>query len=183
MYLTAFLHREALLDITNRWLSNRLWDEDPLTITKIITYDSFAAWEMLLEFIDELLKPLISVPLHKKKLRDKKELKDFICNVNFSGSKHVQNLISSYRNMSEFYYVGSPMAGYVYYTEHRRLACISRFKRVKRIAEKASRYASMILSESVKTTARELNGVNYNHANSVQEKSFEQQRRREESFY
>ena len=172
MYLTAFLHREALFDITNRWLSNRLREDDPLAITKIITYDSFAAWEMLQEFIDALLTPLIRAPLHKRKLRDKKELKDFICNVNFRSSEHIQNLVASYRNMSEFYYVGSPMAGYIYYNEHRRLACISRFKRVKRIAEKASRYASMILSETVKTTARELTDPMVNHADSTTEKSF-----------
>ncbi len=174
MYLTAFLHREALFDITNRWLSNRLRDEDPLTITKIITYDSFAACEMLLEFVDELLKPLFRAPLHRRKLKDKKELKDFICNVNFQSPEHVQKLITSYRDMSEFYYVGSPMAGYIYYNEHRRLACISRFKRVKRIAEKASRYASMILSESVKTTAQELTGLTFNHLNSIPAKSVDQ---------
>ena len=171
MYLTAFLHREALFDITNRWLSNRLREDDPLAITKIITYDSFAAWEMLQEFIDALLTPLIRAPVHKRKLRDKKELKDFICNVNFRSSEHIQNLVASYRNMSEFYYVGSPMAGYIYYNEHRRLACISRFKRAKRIAEKASRYASMILSETVKTTARELTDLMVNHADSTTEKS------------
>ena len=174
MYLTAFLHREALFDITNRWLSNRLREGDPLAITKIITYDSFAAWDVLQEFIDALLTPLIRAPLHKRKLRDKKELKDFICNVNFQSSEHIQNLIASYRNMSEFYYVGSPMAGYIHYNEHRRLACISRFKRVKRIAEKASRYASMILSESVKTTARELTDLMVNHADSTTEKSLDQ---------
>lgn len=174
MYLTAFLHREALFDITNRWLSNRLREEDPLAITNIITYDSFAAWEMLQEFIDALLTPLIRAPIHKRKIRDKKELKDFICNVNFQSSEHIKHLIASYRNMSEFYYVGSPMAGYIYYNEHRRLTCISRFKRVKRIAEKASRYASMILSETVKTTARELTDLMVNHTDSTTEKSLDQ---------
>ena len=174
MYLTAFLHREALFDITNRWLSDRLREEDPLVITKIITYDSVAAWEMLQEFIDALLTPLIRTPLHKRKIRDKKELKDFICNVNFKSSEHIQNLIESYRNMSEFYYVGSPMAGYIYYNEHRRLTCISRFKRVKRIAEKASRYASMILRETVKTTARELTDLLANHTDPTKAKALDQ---------
>ena len=174
MYLTAFLHREALFDITNRWLSNRLRKEDPLAITKIITYDSFAAWEMIQEFIDALLTPLIQAPLHKRKIQNKKELKDFICNVNFQSTKHIRKLIADYRKMPEFYYVGSPMAGFIYYNEHRRLACISRFKRVKRIAEKASRYASMILSETVRTTARELTDLMANHNGSGNEKSMTQ---------
>ena len=43
MYISAFLHRDELFNITNRWLSNSLEPEDPLRITKIIAYDSFAA--------------------------------------------------------------------------------------------------------------------------------------------
>ena len=37
------MHRDELLEITNRWFSNKLEPDDPLRITRIITYDSFAA--------------------------------------------------------------------------------------------------------------------------------------------
>ena len=64
MYLTAFLHRDKLYEITNRWLSDKLAVEDPLIITKIITYDSFAAWEMLLAFADNLFPKLNQTGIH-----------------------------------------------------------------------------------------------------------------------
>lgn len=156
MYLTAFLHREKLFEITNRWLSNKLEPEDPLTITKVITYDSFAAWEMLLLFMDTLLKTITETTVHKKNIADKKEFKDFICNANISDSNRVCTLISEYRNMSEFYYVGAPFAGYIYHTDSHPIIGISRFKRVKRIAEKASRYASMYLHNQVQMQGKEI---------------------------
>jgi len=153
MYLTAFLHRDQLFEITNRWLSDRLLSTDPLAITRIITYDSFAAWEMLLVFIDSLLGCLHDGPIQPKKIADKKDFKDFICTPSLGCSERSKALISNYRRMSEFYYVGSPMAGYIYHDASSRVMAVSRFKRVKRIAEKASRYASLYLSKEVQTAA------------------------------
>jgi len=153
MYLTAFLHRDKLYEITNRWLSDRLAPEDPLAITKIITYDSVAAWEMLLAFTDDLLALLDNGTVHRKKITDKKELKDLICDAPFQHSERTRMLISGYRQMSEFYYIGSPIAGYVYFDATPRIIGLSRFKRVKRIAEKASRYASIYLSKEVQSAA------------------------------
>ena len=156
MYLTAFLHREKLFEITNRWLSNKLEPDDPLTLTKIITYDSFAAWEMLLFFMTDMLETITGTTVHRKKLTDKKEFKDYICNANISDSNRVHELISEYRSMSEFFYIGSPFAGYIYHTDSSPIIGISRFKRVKRIAEKASRYASMYLHNQVQSKGQKI---------------------------
>ncbi len=78
MYLSAFLHRDELFEITNRWLSNKLEPEDSLKITRIITYDSFAAWEVLLRYIDDLLKQLVSTPIKRQTISSKKDLKDLL---------------------------------------------------------------------------------------------------------
>jgi hypothetical protein len=58
--------------------------------------------------------------------------------------------------MSEFFYVGSPFAGYIYHSDTNPIVGISRFKRVKRIAEKASRYASMVLHNKVQLKGKEI---------------------------
>ncbi len=155
MYLSAFLHRDELFDITNRWLSDNLHLDDPVVITKSIAYDSFAAWEMLLRFFDELLKALTESQVRRSKIADKKDLKDSICIDTGRGSNRTRRLIADYRKMSEYFYVGSPFAGNIYHDERNRVVGIGRFKRVKRIAEKASRYASMALFEKVKTAAME----------------------------
>jgi len=156
MYLSAFLHRTEFFEITNRWLSDRLEPEDPLKITSIITYDSFAAWETLLLFINELLKSLTNLPFKKTSISHKKVLKDFLCNNSHPKSDRIKSLISEYIEMPEFYYVGSPITGYIYYDRLNNLLSICRFKRTRRIAEKAGRYASMHLYNEVKILAKDI---------------------------
>jgi len=156
MYLSAFLHRTEFFKMTNRWLSDRLKPEDPLKITRIITYDSFAAWETLLLFIDELLKSLTHSQFKKTSISHKKVLKDFLCNNNNQKSDRIKSLISEYIKMPEFYYIGSPITGYIYHDRLINLLSICRFKRTRRIAEKASRYASMHVYNEVKALAEDI---------------------------
>jgi hypothetical protein len=156
MYISAFLHRKALFDITNRWLSDELRPDDPLQITKIIAYDSFSAWETLLLFTDRLLTHLADFPVDKKPITQKKDLKDFICKMNYGHPDRTRMLISQYMEMPEFYYVGSPIVGYIYHQSNHRMLSMSRFKRVKRIAEKASRYASLYIFRKVRAEANAL---------------------------
>ncbi len=140
----------------NRWLSDRLEPGDPLKITRIITYDSFAAWETLLLFIDELLKSLTHSQFKKTSIPHKKILKDFLCNNNHPKSDRMKYLISEYMKMPEFYYIGSPITGYIYHDRLINLLGICRFKRARRIAEKASRYASMHVYNEVKALAKDI---------------------------
>jgi hypothetical protein len=156
MYLSAFLHRTDFFEITNRWLSDRLEPEDPIEITRIMTYDSFAAWETLLLFINELLKSLTNLPFKKTSILHKKVLKDFLCNNSHPKSDRIQSLISEYMEMPEFYYVGSPITGYIYHDRLINLLSICRFKRTRRIAEKASRYASIHVYNEVKALAKDI---------------------------
>ena len=156
MYLTAFLHRDNLFQITNRWLSDRLFEDDALQISKIITYDSFIAWETLLSFTQELLSQLCAKPIKQISLSSKKELKDIICQSAQKKTKRVKKLIKEYKRMPEFYYVGSPLVGYLYQNKNGETLGICRFKRLKRIAEKASRYAKLYILEKVENKSRKL---------------------------
>jgi hypothetical protein len=154
MYLSGFLHRTDFFKITNRWLSDRLEPEDPLEITRIISYDSFAAWETLLLFINELLKSLTNLPFKKMSISHKKVLKDFLCNNSHPKSDRIKSLISKYMQVPEFYYVGSPITGYIYHDRLNHLLSICRFKRTRRIAEKAGRYASIHVYNEIKALAK-----------------------------
>ena len=156
MYLSAFLHRDSLFQITNRWLSDRLHENDALQVSKIITYDSFAAWETLLSFTQELLSQLYEEPVEQISLSSKKELKDYICQSGHKKSKRVKKLIKEYKKMPEFYYVGSPLTGYIYQNQSGEILGICRFKRLKRIAEKASRYAKLYILDRVENKSRKL---------------------------
>ena len=156
MYISAFLHRDELFDITNRWFSDKLEPDDPLRVTRIIAYDSFAAWEKLLCFVTDLNRKLCPTKVRQKPITIKKQLKDFICNAEGPKSDRINNLIHEYKNLPEYYYVGSPLAGNIYLDENHRVVSICRLKRVKRIAEKTSRYASLHITQKIQETANEI---------------------------
>lgn len=155
MYISAFLHKDELFEITNRWLSDHLEPDDALQITRIITYDSFVAWERLLLFIKELNQFLPNL-VRFKKIDTKKELKDFICNGADINTERLRHIISKYQSSPEFYYIGAPIAALAYHDGRGQITGLCRFKRVKRIAEKASRYALLHITDQVRRTAAQL---------------------------
>lgn len=159
MYISAFLHKSELFEITNRWLSDRLEPNDALEITRIITYDSFVAWERLLLLIRELNAFLPNL-INFKRIDSKKELKDFICNGIESKTERLKHIMSKYKKSPERYYIGAPIAALVFHDDHGQITGMCRFKRVKRIAEKASRYARLHISEQVRQTAALLSQKN-----------------------
>ena len=156
MYITAFPHRDELFDITNRWFSDHLKPDDPLRITRIINYDSYTAWETMLQFIAELNRQLCAEGVYRKTITIKKEFKDFICNSNGPRSDRIHRLIFEYKNVPEYHYVGSPVAGYIYHDADNRIVSICRLKRAKRIAEKTSRYAALHITEKIRETGNEI---------------------------
>ena len=153
MYLSAFLHRDELFEITNRWLCDEYRPADPLQITRIITYDSFVAWEILLSLTRRLLAGLSGKIPHEQRVQSKKELKDFLCHSARRQSLGIQTLIEEYMETPEFYYVGAPMAGIVFHDESMTVLGACRFKKARRIAEKSNRYASRHIFEMVRDKA------------------------------
>lgn len=149
MYISAFLHRRELFEITTRWLSDQLHSEDGLQITRILTYDSFIAWHTLVDFVETLTRRLAPVRVCRLPLHRKRDLKDFIT-TEPPATARIAGLIASYRRLPEFFYVGSPMVGYLFHEPAGRPLAICRFKRVRRIAEKASRYAALHMYERVR---------------------------------
>lgn len=153
MYISAFLHRDELFEITGRWLSSRLAPQDPIQITRIINYDGFSAWETMLRFIPQLLTHLDCPHAGVRSIHRKKDLKDWICNGLNGGSPRVHELCSAYHQAPEYFFIGSPVAGKLFHDADGRIICFSRLKRVKRIAEKANRYVSTHIFKIVEAVA------------------------------
>ncbi len=157
MYICAYPHRRQLMQITQRWISDRLEADDPVQITRILTYDSFVAWHSMVDFVQALTRRLGPGPeVHRLPLYSKKDLKDFITSPVEPTSARVAELIRTYRRTPEFFYVGSPMAGYLFHDPRGRVLSLCRFKRIKRIAEKASRYAALYMGDCLQRSAETL---------------------------
>ncbi|HDI58743.1 MAG TPA: hypothetical protein ENF48_00045 [Desulfobacteraceae bacterium] len=86
----------------------------------------------------------------------KKGLKDFITATCHSPSPRAAELVADYRRLPEYYYVGSPMAGYLFHDPAGRVLSICRFKRTRRIAEKASRYAALHMRKRLRQQSERL---------------------------
>ena len=56
MYLSSFIHRDDLFDITERWLLGRLEPDDGIRITKILVCDGFVLGLTLEALAAALLK-------------------------------------------------------------------------------------------------------------------------------
>ena len=143
MYISAYLHRQQLMQITQRWIADRLAPDDALQVTRILTYDSFIAWHTMVDFVQTVTRRLGRPKVRQLPLYRKKDLKDFVTATVEPTSPRVAELILEYRRTPQFYYVGSPMAGFLFHDPKGRVLSLCRFKRVKRIAEKASRYAAL----------------------------------------
>ena len=156
MYICAYPHRRQLMQITRRWISDRLEADDAVQITRILTYDSFVAWHSMVDFVKTLTRRLGNPTVRQLPLYSKKDLKDFITNPAEPASARVAELIRDYRRAPEFFYVGSPMAGYLFHDPQGRVLSLCRFKRIKRIAEKASRYAALYLGDCLQRSAETL---------------------------
>jgi hypothetical protein len=159
MNITAYCHRRQLLQITERWLANRLAPDDALQITRIVTYDGFIAWHTMVAFVQSLTRRLGHAKVRTLSLYRKKDLKDFITAATPTASPRAAELIAAYRSLPDAYYIGSPMAGYLLHDPAGRVLSICRFKRTKRIAEKASRYAALHLCGDLRRQTQAPMGV------------------------
>ncbi len=141
MYLTSFIHREELFDITERWLCNRLEPSDGMRLTQILICDGFVLGETLCALTRLLLSTVHDrATYHSKRIRFKGELREAICSPAGSITPRVEELLGYYRERPDFFYTEAPINGSMCVDEGGHLLAIYRIKRPRRIAEKANRY-------------------------------------------
>ena len=140
MYLTSFIHREDLFNITERWLCGRLEPDDGLRITQILICDGFVLGETLETMSNLLLWIIYDGPFQKESIHFKGELRDAICFSTQDIIPRVNELIHHYKSNPDFFYREAPVNGVICLGKKRHLLGFYRIKRPRRIAEKANRY-------------------------------------------
>jgi hypothetical protein len=140
MYLTSFIHREELFDITERWLCARPEPDDGRRITQILICDGFVAGEMLEAISKALLGMVQDGPFRNERIQYKGELRDAICRSARNSTSRVEELMYHYQNNPDFFYREAPIDGFICLDRQERLLGLYRIKRPRRIAEKANLY-------------------------------------------
>ena len=156
MYLTSFIHREDLFDITERWLCGRLEPKDGLRITQILICDGFVVGETLDTVARILLGLIDDKPLRMEPIQFKGELRDAICQNALNTTSRIAELIAHYRKNPDFFYRDAPIHGVACLNVQGHLLGFYRIKRPRRIGEKANRYIANWIFKMVQTRARRM---------------------------
>lgn len=156
MYLSSFIHREDLFDITERWLLGRLEPDDGMRITKILFCDGFVLGQTLEAVASLLLKTVYNQPFRRVHIQFKGQLRDAICQSSEDGNTRTKELIHLYQTNPEFFYREAPINGTMCVDHQDHLLALYRVKRPRRIAEKANRYVANWIFRLVQDRAREM---------------------------
>lgn len=156
MYLTSFIHRNALFNIAERWFCNRPEPGDVRSLTEILICDGFVINETLAALTSRLLGMTCGRPFYQKNIRSKGELRDIISNDDQNTQTRVVELLRRYRENPDYYYREAPINGVVCLDKQNHLLGSFRIKRPKRIAEKANRKIANWIFEKVIGRAREM---------------------------
>jgi hypothetical protein len=156
MYLTSFIHRNALFNIAERWFRNCPNPGDCRTLTGILLCDGFVIKETLALLTGRLIDMTRQRPFGQKPIRSKGELRDIICSDDRNTPPRLAALVSRYRENPDYYYREAPINAMVYLDEQNHLLGSFRIKRPKRIAEKANRRIAEWIFERVIGQAKEM---------------------------
>lgn len=156
MFLSSFVHRESLFELTHRWLCARLQPDDGLVVTRILICDGFVLGETLDALLRRLLEVIHPQPLRVERVHLKGQIREAICQSAREPDPRVSELIQDYRRRPEFYYRDVPINGAIALDREGTLLGMYRLKRPRRIAEKANRYLANWIFEMVQARARRL---------------------------
>jgi hypothetical protein len=156
MFLTSFIHRAELFDMTGRWLCNRLEPGDGLRLTQILICDGFVLGDTLERVIRHLLTFVSDGEFSDRRIRCKGELREMLCGNGNGSSSRVKDLIHHYRSNPDFFYREAPINGAVWVDREGHLIGLHRIKRPRRIAEKANRYVANWIFNIVRSRARRM---------------------------
>jgi len=156
MYLTSFIHRDKLFEITERWLCGRSEPGDARVITEILICDGFVISETLETLTKRLLGMINRKPFHQRPIRFKGELRDLLCRGNRDANPRTAELMQRYRENPDYFYREAPINGVMCLDEQDQLLALFRKKRPKRIAEKANRRIADWIFQNVLRRAQEM---------------------------
>lgn len=143
----GFLHREDLTEVLGRILSaeddtTATVREDTRALNRIVNFNAYCGCLILDAFAHSLFGRLHGGPVVSSSVQTKGALKDSLVRDLADLTPRTADLASRYRRQPQDYYRETPFNGRVYRLcdASNRLLGVSRVKRFRRIAEKASRY-------------------------------------------
>ena len=156
MYLTGITHRDRVFKIATRWLCDWLEPEDGRFITEVFIYESMASGPTVRRFHEEVLASVHTGEFRRQRVYVKDEVRRAIVECCERPTVKMQALFEQFRVLPEEFFPRTPVDLILTWGEEGRLLGMTRIKRIRRIAEKASRRVADRLAGRIMSTARSL---------------------------
>lgn len=156
MYLTGYVQRDRLWQITNRWFSDQPLPQDGAFLTKLHIYESLINGPVSRQFLSDILRRVYGKPFYLERVYRKDDLREAIISGCHYPTDRMEALFRQYLDFPEEFFPRTPADLVLAVGEDATLLGMTRFKRVRRLAEKASRRVADHLAESIRSEARRL---------------------------
>jgi hypothetical protein len=157
--LTSYLYRETFHQGLARLLMDQLRPGDAVELKRIINFNAVVVTRYLRRFTETLIREVYGVRPSSFAFRTKGELKDFVTDHPSTTNSEIEGLIRAYRERPEDFYRETPVEGKLYYSDEPAgpvFLGLARYKRYRRIAEKAARRISDFVYQRIRENAEYL---------------------------
>jgi hypothetical protein len=158
MYLTGLIHRRKLLDVTMRWLADDCRPGDGRFATEVFIFEKLISTPTGREFLQDINRAVRPGPVTSRRIAIKDDLRKAIVSASNPSSRHAWELFDRFAALPEEFFPGTPADFILTFGDDGALLGMVRFKRIRRIAEKASRRIADNLAGAIRKAAASLKG-------------------------
>lgn len=156
MYLASVTQRNRLFDVATRWFADRPEPGDGRFVTQVFVFESVIWAPTLRRFVSDILRRIHPGPLQLRRLRTKDELRGALADAYAHLEGRPAELFREFRLHPDEFFPGTPTDLVLATNGAARPVALVRIKRLRRIAEKASRRVADFLADRIRTVARGL---------------------------
>ena len=154
MYLTGLIHRDTLFSLVNRWFSDQLEPGDGRFITEVFIFESMISGPSCRNFLQEIHNKTVASPVSFQRIFLKDDLRQKIIRSSPLCSQRAKQLFRRYSEAPEELFPRTPVHLLMSTASDGSLLGMTRLKRVKRLAEKASRRVADRLEGSIRRAVK-----------------------------
>ncbi len=158
LYLSGLTHRDRFFDIATRWLADQAEPEDGRILTEIFAFERAITAPVVRRFVADLCRTCHRGDLYMERISCKDQIRAAIVDAAAHPSTRVAELIDWYRQLPEEFFPRTPVRMSLVTLRTGKLAAIVRRKRIRRVADKASRRVADQLTGEIQSVARALAG-------------------------
>ena len=139
MYLTGLTGRQRLYEVATRWLCGRVQTDDARFLTEVFIYESLISGATVRAFVRRIIDTLRPGPLRYRQVFSKDEVRQALIDACREPTPRVAALFANYLENHEEFFPRTPVDMVLVTSADGALVALNRLKRIRRIADKASR--------------------------------------------